>query len=202
MQVGRVYAAEQAMTTFHVTLPSQGDVEAFARSVMDAPFFAELAGQVCESPAVARKLLAHRQFVQVRAKRGPNRAYCRIMYNRGQSVNGVRVIDRWELAFGSRTSSRQVILHEIAHMLIPDRHQSHGREFCGAYLSLVYHFLGSSTGAALEECFRTKGVRYKDPLVWRVTVAQADWVPALQQVAAVRVLALTPQPESQQLTLF
>jgi putative metallohydrolase (TIGR04338 family) len=57
---------------------------------------------------------------------------------------------------------RQVLLHELAHCLIPDNLAAHGREFAGVYLFLVRQVMGDEAWATLQSSFRAHRVHYNN----------------------------------------
>lgn len=65
---------------------------------------------------------------------------------------------RIRLGVGAR--NEWVILHEIAHNLVPHHHAWHGPEFAGVLLFLVRTVLGKDAGDALRTAYREHRVRY------------------------------------------
>lgn len=67
-----------------------------------------------------------------------------------------------------RNRTEHVILHEVAHILVPKPHGSHGRLFARTQLELVKYARGKEHYEALLERFRDLGVKYqpKRSLPW------------------------------------
>jgi hypothetical protein len=74
-----------------------------------------------------------------------------------------------------------VMLHEMAHVLTPDEHASHGPEFAGVVLFLVETVLGKDSGRALRAAYRDRRVRYSNAAIPSPTV-----VPSLAALGAHR----------------
>lgn len=78
-----------------------------------------------------------------------------------------------------------VILHELAHAIVPDRQsrQAHGWEFCAGFLTLVLHVRGREEHDKLKAAFKANRVRFTKP---RAKVPMSD---ANREAAIVRLRA-------------
>lgn len=56
-----------------------------------------------------------------------------------------------------------IIIHEIAHLVVPTNVASHGWEFCSEYLAILRHFLGKADHDALKAEFDKRRVKYRKP---------------------------------------
>jgi len=66
------------------------------------------------------------------------------------------------LGFGPRALGKQIVLHEIAHLL--ERSGAwHGREWARVYVEIVQHFLGVERANKLRAEFRAGKVKYTKP---------------------------------------
>jgi putative metallohydrolase (TIGR04338 family) len=66
---------------------------------------------------------------------------------------GVLQLPRW-------ARSELVVLHEVAHCLVPTSFASHGAEYAGVLLSLVRRQLSAGVAQALEDAFQRHRVRW------------------------------------------
>lgn len=89
-----------------------------------------------------------------------------------------------------------VLLHELAHVLVPNKYAGHGPEFCATYLTLVEFVLGKEAARKLRESFVSHGVRYRkgfeavpDPNRSVVTKSQADAKKRREALARQKFLA-------------
>ena len=64
------------------------------------------------------------------------------------------------LKFPKWCRTEMVVLHEIAHTLIPYDSVPHGRRWCAAYLELVRRFIGKDEHAMLKNAFKEYKVKY------------------------------------------
>lgn len=66
------------------------------------------------------------------------------------------------------------ILHELAHLLVPNNVQSHGREFIVAWLQLVDLWVGTLEGDALRWHLTRNGAKWGLVINGRVTFAREE----------------------------
>ncbi|MFN2503864.1 MAG: hypothetical protein ABR540_06490 [Acidimicrobiales bacterium] len=64
------------------------------------------------------------------------------------------------LQFPIWSRSELVVLHEVAHCLVPVTSAAHGPEYAGVLISLVRRHMGPGPGQALEETFLRHRVRW------------------------------------------
>ncbi len=57
--------------------------------------------------------------------------------------------------------SKPVILHELAHLAVPDHVAAHGEEFAAAFVVLVREFMGVEDARRLITAFKDLRVRYR-----------------------------------------
>lgn len=103
---------------------------------------------------------------------GTRSAYARWSFYDGAVIN---------LPLWSR--NELVILHELAHAIVADRHsrQAHGWEFCAGLLTLVLHVRGREEHDKLKAAFKANRVRFTKP---RAKVPMSD---ANREAAIVRL---------------
>jgi len=68
-------------------------------------------------------------------------------------ADGVLQMPKW-----ARTEL--VLLHEVAHCLVPPTCAAHGPEYAGVLLALARRGMGPATGQALEDAFARERVRW------------------------------------------
>jgi len=64
------------------------------------------------------------------------------------------------IALCRKHTYERIILHELAHSLVPKPHAYHGRMFCAVYLDLVRLFMNKSIAISLEDSMQVGGVRF------------------------------------------
>jgi len=57
--------------------------------------------------------------------------------------------------------NERIVLHELAHAIVPKPHSHHGRLFSAIYLDLVRHFIGEDAYDALLKGYRRENVKYQ-----------------------------------------
>lgn len=55
----------------------------------------------------------------------------------------------------------KVLLHELAHFLVPKRGRSHGREFAHAEMALVRRWMGKEAATLLAASFKKHGIKWR-----------------------------------------
>jgi putative metallohydrolase (TIGR04338 family) len=92
------------------------------------------------------------KHVEVKGPRGPQTRALSFR-NRGM----ISLPERW----GKWAYTKGVILHELAHLLVPGNVASHGKEYAKMYLHIVWRFLGKDAYRYLKWNFDLGGVKYR-----------------------------------------
>jgi putative metallohydrolase (TIGR04338 family) len=75
-------------------------------------------------------------------------------------VCAIGYVENKEIALPEWARVPTVILHEVAHVVIPDDLPWHGKEFAGLLLELYREFLGEKQANELEFNYIKRGVQY------------------------------------------
>ncbi len=92
-------------------------------------------------------------------------------------------IHRPSIALGVKARQKDVILHELAHLIAPRSAAAHGWQFCDIELRLVRHFLGKEAHDRLKAEFKAGKVRFTKPR------AKRQLTPEQREAATARLAA-------------
>jgi hypothetical protein len=76
------------------------------------------------------------------------------------AVTGKIEFSRWAQGISGENGGSVIMLHELAHCILPSRHH-HDRRWARVFLELVRHFISDNYAAILEAQFKARKVKYK-----------------------------------------
>lgn len=82
-----------------------------------------------------------------------------IQVERGRGTNALSSSWMNRIRVAKWGHTEHIVLHELAHILTPNRYAAHGPEFAGVLLFLVRRMMGKEAAAELRAAFKAKGVR-------------------------------------------
>ena len=96
--------------------------------------------------------------VEVRDGRGYRIATAYPRFRSAGSVTGLLQMPRW-------SRFERIVLHELAHLLVPGNYAWHGPEFAGVLLALVRQYMGEEAWKSLRTCYQLRRVRYNSKAI-------------------------------------
>ena len=112
----------------------------------------------------------------------------------GHKVYGDATWDGWDISVPPWARSEDVLLHEMAHALTPDRYAAHGPEFVGVMLTLVRYAVSREAAQTYRANLRAKRARVSYAAV--PSPGTRTVVPRHKAAAEQRAAARKPLPAS------
>lgn len=80
----------------------------------------------------------------------------------GRGTTRAQAYGRMAIGLPRGMRSKWVILHELAHTLVPYPRPGHGRRFVQVYIDLVHRFLGKEYAQSMRKAFREDGLKWAE----------------------------------------